>query len=59
MGEPTVIYGDGTNRVEVDGNDVLISGLDKESKPANVGISRDAFREIVIGWNRLLEREQA
>ncbi len=48
------IYGDGTQTVYVyDGNVTIIDGED------SVCLSREAFREVVLGWSRLLYREQS
>lgn len=50
----TTIYGDGTQTVYVyDGNVTIIDGED------SVCLSREAFREVVIGWERFLDRERS
>jgi hypothetical protein len=50
---PKVIYGDGTSEVAVSEQSVMISNEDG----AMVVLSRSAFREIVLGWERLLDQE--
>ena len=46
------IYGDGTHLVTVDEAEVMLS-----DGSAFVVMSRAAFREAVIGWQRLLDQE--
>ncbi len=53
MEEKTTIYGDGTQTVYVYGGNVTI--IDGED---SVCLSREAFREVVIGWERFLQREE-
>ena len=48
------IYGDGTNTVRVTKDQVHIH----QGVNVVVALSRAAFREIVIGWERLLEEEE-
>jgi len=48
-----IIYGDGTNTVRVTKDQVRIQHNDFV-----VPLSREAFREIVIGWVRLLDQEE-
>jgi len=48
-----IIYGDGTNTVRVTKDQVLIQHNDFV-----LPLSRAAFREIVIGWVRLLDQEE-
>jgi len=47
------IYGDGTNTVRVTKDQVRIQHNDFVTS-----LSREAFREIVIGWVRLLDQEE-
>jgi len=55
MGTEThCLYGDGTHEVNVTGDEVMLS----DGEGGIVVLSRDAFREVVIGWTRLLEQEQ-
>jgi hypothetical protein len=49
-----ILYGDGTTEVAA-GPDAVVF-----SEEGNViAISRAAFREVVIGWERLLDQEAA
>jgi len=48
------IYGDGTNEVSVTADEVMLS----DGEGGIVVLSRDAFREVVIGWTRHLAQEQ-
>lgn len=52
MTEGRIIYGDGRMTVEVTADRVLFSYGD-----VVLGLSRAAFREVVLGWQRLLEQE--
>lgn len=55
------IYGDGTRSVEVFANEVVIRELytdvDGTQSTRLIGFSHAAFREIVIGWQRLQDQE--
>jgi hypothetical protein len=52
MPEDRTIYGDGKNEVTVSPTEVVLSdGTDL------VIFSRAAFREIVLGWERLQQQE--
>jgi hypothetical protein len=54
MEEKTTLYGDGTQLAYVyDGNVTILDGED------SVCLSREAFREVVIGWERFLDRERS
>lgn len=48
-----IVYGDGTQEVSVDEENVTIR--DGESV---IVVSRAAFREIVLGWHRRLDQER-
>lgn len=50
---PKVIYGDGTNEVAATEQSVLLSDAH-----GIVALSRGAFREVVLGWQRLLAQEE-
>ena len=50
--EARTIYGDGVHEVVVDDENVTVLGAD--GNPL-FKISRAAFREIVLGWERVLE----
>jgi hypothetical protein len=52
--ETKTIYGDGTNLVHVTQDQVHIH----QGVNVVVTLSRATFREIVIGWKRLLEEEE-
>ena len=55
MGEDIVhatIYGDGTNEVAVTDESVMLS-----DEHGIVVLSRAAFREVVLGWERHLAQE--
>jgi len=47
------IYGDGTMTVVVTAHDLDFISSNNDV----VSMSREAFREVVIGWTRLLEQE--
>ena len=49
-----VIYGDGKNEATVTEDEILIT-----DGAESVVLSRAAFREVVIGWERLLDEEAA
>ncbi len=55
MSDEQTIYGDGHHEVVVGAERVCIWDRDKQSL---VDMSRAAFREVVIGWDRLREREE-
>ena len=50
---PQIIYGDGTNEVAVTAESIMISDAH-----GIVLLSRAAFREVVLGWERHLAQEQ-
>lgn len=52
--EPKTIYGDGETFVRVDDESVTLTDDDGA---VTIVLSRAAFREVVIGWERLLDRE--
>ena len=53
MPEDRTIYGDGVHEVTVSDTEVLIADGDG----GLVVLSRAAFREIVLGWERLQQQE--
>ena len=53
MSEVQCIYGDGTHEVSVTEAEVMLS----DGTGSIVILSRAAFREAVIGWERLLQEE--
>ena len=48
-----ILYGDGTNEVAASAETVIISN----GKGAVIILSHAAFREVVLGWERMLEEE--
>jgi len=50
---PKVLYADGVAEVAAGPDEVVIS-----RGGAVITLSRAAFREVVLGWERLLEREE-
>jgi hypothetical protein len=48
-----VLYGDGTNTVSADADNVIICRED-----TCIILSRAAFREVVLGWHRLVSQEE-
>ena len=54
-----VIYGDGYNKVAVTENQVIITRHDAHSEEESVIVfGRKAFREVVLGWDRLRDQEE-
>ena len=49
------IYGDGSNEVTVTEAEVMLS----DGTGSVVVLSRAAFREVCIGWHRLLDQEES
>jgi hypothetical protein len=53
MPEDRCVYGDGTNEVTVSATEVMLS----DGTGSLVVLSRAAFREIMLGYERLLQQE--
>lgn len=53
MPEDRCVYGDGTNEVTVSKSEVMLS----DGTGSLVILSRAAFREIMLGYERLLQQE--
>ena len=53
MPEDRTIYGDGVHEVNVSATEVMLSDGDG----AIVVFSRAAFREVCLGWERLMQQE--
>jgi hypothetical protein len=49
--EVKIIYGDGTNEVAVGNGFVTLS---RASDQSGIVLSEAAFREVVLGWERLM-----
>lgn len=62
MPEGRIIYGDGKNEVSVLGDQVAITQVGEHDDGTMVltaiHMSHDAFREVVLGWQRLRETEK-
>jgi hypothetical protein len=55
--KPKVIYGDGKWEVSVQAGAVVFTRQQMGEGISYMKLSRAAFREIVIGWDRFLEQE--
>lgn len=53
MPEDRCIYGDGSHEVTVSKTEVMLS----DHTGAVVVYSRAAFREVMLGWERLMQQE--